>query len=228
MKRALAFLLIFSGLTIICYPSGKNLYIDYLQQKMIRDWENGENGFLEAKEAINSFSQLTDIFSEALTEAPALAADTSAQEQSVQSDKKTEKKAEAEKPQILGTIEIEKIGVRLPILKGASRENMKYGAGHLTGTDYPGEIGNAAIAAHRSRTFGRMFNRLGELEEDDTIVIKDRNQTFKYTIFNTSIVSPDDTSVLKRNGEDQLLTLITCDPVDKATHRLIIHARLVP
>jgi sortase A len=105
---------------------------------------------------------------------------------------------------------------------------MKYGAGHLTGTDYPGEKGNAAIAAHISRAYGRMFNRLGELEAGDTIVIKDRHQTFKYTIFNTSIVSPDDTSVLKRNGEDQLLTLITCDPVGKAIHRLIIHARLVP
>ena len=89
-----------------------------------------------------------------------------------------------------------------------------------------GEIGNAAIAAHRSRTFGRFFNRLDEVKIGDEIVIKDKNTTYTYTVFDKKIVRRCYVSVLDGNGKDKILTLITCDPVDVATHRLIIHAKV--
>ncbi|OCA82405.1 hypothetical protein A8F94_21105 [Bacillus sp. FJAT-27225] len=231
MRRITAVLLILIGLVLIAYPSGKNLYSDYMQKKIIREWEASGEEFLEIdNRARNSLSQLTEIFEGSLDAAPIEAAGSAAKQTTGAKKKKhaNKDKEPKEKSHVLGVIEIKKIGVQLPLLEGATTENMKYGAGHLTGTAYPGEAGNAAIAAHRSRSFGRMFNRLGELESGDSIVIKNKQQTYKYKVFKISIVTPVDTSVLRGNGDDRMLTLITCDPVDTATHRLIIHAKLVP
>jgi sortase A len=127
---------------------------------------------------------------------------------------------------MLGVIEINKIGLKLPILQGATQENLKYGTGHLSGTALPGSEGNSAIAAHRSRSFGKMFNRLNEISVDDEIIVKDRNRTYIYKVYRTDIVTPDNLSVLESRKDEKILTLITCDPVDTATHRLIIQAKL--
>ncbi|MNP46569.1 Sortase family protein [compost metagenome] len=89
-----------------------------------------------------------------------------------------------------------------------------------------GEIGNAAIAAHRARTTGRLFNRLNEVVIGDTITVKTSDQTYNYEVYDISVVLPSDVSVLDGNNKDKILTLITCDPLVDPTHRLIVHAKL--
>lgn len=126
----------------------------------------------------------------------------------------------------IATIEIASIGVKLPVLEGATEANMARAAAHMTETAPLGEVGNAAIAAHRARTKGRLFNRLDEVKEGDEIVIRTAGQTYVYTVTKQWIVKPDDVSVLDNNGDDKLLTLITCDPVVNATHRLIVQAKM--
>lgn len=145
-------------------------------------------------------------------------------------DKATKQAAKNKGPKhqgIIGIIEIKKIDVKLPILEGASLNNLSRAAGHLKGTAYPGEIGNSAIAAHRGYSYGRMFNRLNELKPSDQIIVRDKKKTFVYQVFESIIVRPDDLSILKGNGKDRILTLITCEPVNTGTHRLIIHAKLM-
>lgn len=68
------------------------------------------------------------------------------------------------------------------------------------------------------------FNRLNEIEVGDIIEVVANNKTFKYTVYETLIVEPTDISVLYRNDEDKVLTLVTCEPVKNPTHRLIVHA----
>lgn len=126
----------------------------------------------------------------------------------------------------IATIEIASIGVKLPVLEGATEANMARAAAHMTETAPLGEVGNAAIAAHRARTKGRLFNRLDEVKEGDEIVIRTAGQTYVYTVTKQWIVKPDDVSVLDNNGDDKLLTLITCDPIVNATHRLIVQAKM--
>jgi sortase A len=46
-----------------------------------------------------------------------------------------------------------------------------------------------------------------------------------YTVYKTFLVEPTDVSVLRGNKTDKMLTLITCDPVVNATHRLIVQAK---
>lgn len=126
----------------------------------------------------------------------------------------------------IGIISIEKIDLLLPILAGATEENMKYAATHITETTPIGEVGNAGIAAHRARTKGRLFHDLDEVEIGDKIVIHTLDKDLSYTVFNTRRVFPVQVSVLNRNNVDEIITLITCDPVVDSTHRIIVQAKL--
>jgi sortase A len=89
-----------------------------------------------------------------------------------------------------------------------------------------GQAGNAAIAAHRARTSGRLFNRLNELKIGDKIVVNARGNQYVYSVYSLKVVDPTDVSVLKSFKKQKLLTLITCDPLVNPTHRLIVQAKL--
>lgn len=126
----------------------------------------------------------------------------------------------------IATIKIPSIKLKLPVLEGATQKNLKYAAAHLKETAAIGEVGNSAIAAHRMRAKGRLFNRLNEIKVNDKIIIETSGKTFTYTVNKISIVEPTDVSVLNYNKTDKRLTLITCDPVVDPTHRLIVHAEM--
>lgn len=128
---------------------------------------------------------------------------------------------------VLGTMDIPKIDSSLPILEGTGKSQLRVGVGYMEGTSAIGEAGNAAFAAHRSHTYGRMFNRLDELENGDTITITLGDATYTYQVYEKLVVEPDDVSVLKSSKDKKVITLITCTPLITATHRLIIHASQV-
>lgn len=130
------------------------------------------------------------------------------------------------KQKVLGVMKIDKIKVNTPVVEGVKPENLSAGVGHIPGTAAIGEAGNTAIAGHRSYTFGRFFNRLDELNEEDEIIIDNKEKTFRYKVYEKLIVEPSDTSVLEWDDSGSILTLITCHPIYVASHRLIIHARL--
>lgn len=124
----------------------------------------------------------------------------------------------------LGTILIPSIDLDMPLVDGVTENDLRWSAGHMKQTAYPGQIGNAVIAGHRGYNFGRLFNRLNELKKNDIITIKTPQGLFSYKVYETKIVDPSDTSVVNQTDKHKVLTLITCDPIYKSTHRLIIHA----
>lgn len=134
---------------------------------------------------------------------------------------------EVDGKQPIGLIEIDTIALKLPILEGATKENMRHAAAHLSDTDGLGQPGNTAIAAHRARTEGRLFNRLDEVKLGDQIHITTNDDRYTYRVIKISVVEPTDISVLDSNREQKWLTLITCTPQNKSTHRLIVQAELI-
>lgn len=112
------------------------------------------------------------------------------------------------------------------MVEGATQESLKLGSGIVVPDRMPGEVGNFVLASHRSLTFGRHYNRLDELEVGDSIDLETSDQIHTYTVESKFIVTPDDLSVLEQNEEDSELTLITCEPIDTATHRLIVKAKM--
>ena len=118
------------------------------------------------------------------------------------------------------------IGVDKYVVEGTNEDDLRRGPGHYTGTAYPGQNGNAAIAGHRT-TYGAPFFELNGVKVGDQILLTDlNNHTWVYIVSQApEVVSPDDTSVLNPTPFPQL-TLTTCNPRFSATSRLIVFARL--
>src|SRR6185295_4317005 len=54
---------------------------------------------------------------------------------------------------IVGRLEVPRIGISVMVLQGIEENTLIIGAGHVPGTPLPGADGNVAIAAHRDTFF---------------------------------------------------------------------------
>jgi sortase A len=125
----------------------------------------------------------------------------------------------------LGEITIKKIDVDWAIVEGVQLPDLAKGPGHYPGTPLPGQIGNAAIAGHRT-THGAPFFRVNELAKGDKIVIKTLAGTYTYIVTRTPFsVQPTDYGVVD-NTSDAQLTLTSCEPRYSAARRIIVKAKL--
>ncbi|MFT3983521.1 MAG: class D sortase [Lachnospiraceae bacterium] len=134
-----------------------------------------------------------------------------------------EAEAEVDLTAVLGVLRIPKIELEEAIREGSAAGVISSALGHLEDTALPGQQGNCAIAGHRNYVFGRFFNRLNEIAPGDTIEIETLEAAYHYTVTESFIVEPEDTSVLEQM-DGQNLTLITCTPLFIGSHRLIIRA----
>ena len=125
---------------------------------------------------------------------------------------------------LIGQVEISKIGLSVMVAEGIDSKTLRRSVGHVPGTAFPGDAGNAAIAAHRDS----FFRGLGGVSKGDTIIVNTRHGTFHYVVVSREIVKPTDVWVLRPTASPQL-TLITCYPfhvIGPAPKRFIVHAAL--
>lgn len=220
-------ILIILGVVLLIIPTGINIYEKYEQRKIIEQYKTKVD---------NQGTTVEDSYNNLIDEMDKLVEDE------IQFEKNEEfypnKREVSElreklyydkfiKPKLgeaFGIIRIDKIDVEIPMIEGTEDELLKLGAGHFEITDLPGEIGNCVLAGHRSYTYGKLFNRLGEIEVGDIIEVDFNKKTYIYEVYKVHIIEPDDFSVLNRNNKDKVLTLITCHPPKVNTHRLIVHA----
>ncbi len=125
---------------------------------------------------------------------------------------------------VLGTIEIPRTGVDLPILDARTTKALntscilQYGPG-------PNQVGNTVIAGHNYRN-GKFFSDNYKIENGDTIYITDNSgQRLKYVVYNKYQTTPEDADYMDRdtNGKPEI-SLTTCTDDSKA--RIIIWAKL--
>jgi sortase A len=124
---------------------------------------------------------------------------------------------------VLGRIDIPRLGMSFAVLQGTSWRILRLGAGHIEGTPLPGEPGNSGIAGHRD-TF---FRELRKIHEHDEIHLQTATGLLHYQVDWVKVVQPDDVSVLTPST-DSTLTLVTCYPfyfVGSASQRFVVHAR---
>jgi sortase A len=121
-------------------------------------------------------------------------------------------------------LEIPKIGVDKIVVAGTDTADLRKGPGHYPNTPLPGQLGNAAIAGHRT-TFGAPFYRINELAAGDEIKVTTLEGVFVYRVTEQLIVAPTDVSVIA-NTADAELTLTSCHPRFSASERIVIKAKL--
>lgn len=124
-------------------------------------------------------------------------------------------------------------GWRFTLIQGTALAQLNVSPGHVPGTQWPGQLGNFAVAGHRV-TSGNPFWSLPSLDDGDLVYIQTELNDFTYRVTGKKWVSPADVAVLdavpgqpRAKPAERLLTLITCDPAWTGTHRVIVTARLV-
>jgi sortase A len=128
--------------------------------------------------------------------------------------------------EVLGRIEIPRIGLAAIVMEGTDGRTLRRAVGHIRGTPLPGQQGNVAIAGHRD-TF---FRPLRNLQPDDEITLMTLDGSYHYLVDSTEVVLPEDTQVLDNSGA-ATLTLVTCYPfyfVGPAPKRFIVRAHRIP
>src|SRR6476659_8583508 len=125
---------------------------------------------------------------------------------------------------LIGRLEIPRVGVAAIVREGDDTATLRHAVGHIPDTALPGEQGNAGLAGHRD-TF---FRGLKGIRVGDRITMTTMTGVLVYTVRDTSVVDPDDVSVLSPTGR-QTLTLVTCYPfyyIGSAPRRFIVQAEL--
>lgn len=243
IRRLLALLLILLGVGLFLYPTINDRYESYQQQKILKQWQDNmqvmEQLYGEENEEVHS---VTDLNATSVIDGVTSSSDvsTSAVEPMVPAsvrpssvndmaaDVMVTTNSPLVKPKNMeGVLSIAKIDLKLPILSGATIENMKISVASIANTGKAGGIGNYAIAGHRNLTYGKNFNRLDEVAPGDLIEVDTGRNKFTYKIEEKLYVLPTDVWVLQNNGSNKEITLVTCDPMVDPTHRLIVKGKLV-
>jgi sortase A len=127
---------------------------------------------------------------------------------------------------VVGQIQIPAIELDFFVVSGVGVEELRLGPGHFTDTPLPGQLGNSAIAGHRT-TYGQPFHNLDQLTSGDEIVLTTAYGTFIYEVSGLRVVEPTDYAVVSTiDPTVATLTLTTCHPKWSAAQRLIVTADL--
>ena len=125
---------------------------------------------------------------------------------------------------LMGSIEIPKIGQRLPIYHGIGAEELEQGVGHVEGTSLPvgGSSSHAVLAGHRGLPGKKLFSDLDQLEPGDQFYIHVLDEVLAYEIDQIVTVLPEETEELSIIPGGDYVTLLTCTPYGVNTHRLLV------
>ncbi len=128
----------------------------------------------------------------------------------------------------LARIEIPRIGLDDIVVAGVDTADLKKGPGHFSDTPLPGQLGNAAIAGHRT-TYGQPFFDVDKLQVGDEIRTTTLDGVFVYRVTGQQIVSPSNYEVVSTTDTTVAnLTLTSCHPKFTARQRIIITSELDP
>lgn len=124
----------------------------------------------------------------------------------------------------IGTIEIPKTNVNLPILKNLSESGMEVATCIMYSTGSINKKGRTAIIGHNYQN-GKLFSNNSKLQIGDTITITTNDGIKKtYTIYEKFVTTPDDTDYLIKNVTNEPeIALSTC--TNDEQNRLIILAK---
>jgi sortase A len=125
-------------------------------------------------------------------------------------------------------LEIPAIGVDEVVVEGTRTADLRNGPGHFPESPLPGQLGNSAIAGHRT-TYGAPFYRVDELRSGDPIIVTTLTGRYVYEVTEVFVISADDygSAVPTNDRTVATLTLISCHPRYTARQRIIVRASLV-
>ena len=131
---------------------------------------------------------------------------------------------------VMGSIEIPKIKVNLPIYHGTDEAVLQTSIGHIEGSSLPvgGKGTHTVLSGHRGLPSARLFTDIDQLEEGDIWFLHVLNDTLTYEADQIVTVLPSQMDDLAIDPGGDYCTLITCTPYGINTHRLLVRGHRIP
>lgn len=218
-----------AGLSLLLYPFVANQWNNYRQKQLISGYEQVVSD-KEAAEGIDYDAERkkAEDYNEALL--PCVLPDSFALAESSGVDPVYMNTLNIAGDEMMGSVEIPKINIKIPIYHTTEEDVLNKGAGHLEGSSLPigGANTHAVISAHRGLPSASLFTDLDQMKVGDHFLLHVLDETLCYEVDKISVVKPEDTSALAVEDGQDLVTLLTCTPYGANTERLLVRGHRVP
>ena len=218
-----------AGLSLLLYPFVANQWNNYRQKQLISGYEQVVSE-KEAAEGIDYDAERkkAEDYNEALL--PCVLPDSFALAESSGVDPVYMNTLNIAGDEMMGSVEIPKINIKIPIYHTTEEDGLNKGAGHLEGSSLPvgGANTHAVISAHRGLPSASLFTDLDQMKVGDHFLLHVLDETLCYEVDKISVVKPEDTSALAVEDGQDLVTLLTCTPYGVNTERLLVRGHRVP
>ena len=218
-----------AGLSLLLYPFVANQWNNYRQKQLISGYEQVVSD-KEAAEGIDYDAERkkAEDYNEALL--PCVLPDSFALAASSGVDPVYMNTLNIAGDEMMGSVEIPKINIKIPIYHTTEEDVLNKGAGHLEGSSLPvgGANTHAVISAHRGLPSASLFTDLDQMKVGDHFLLHVLDETLCYEVDKISVVKPEDTSALAVEDGQDLVTLLTCTPYGVNTERLLVRGHRVP
>ena len=218
-----------AGLSLLLYPFVANQWNNYRQKQLISGYEQVVSE-KDAAEGIDYDAERkkAEEYNEALL--PCVLPDSFALAESSGVDPVYMNTLNIAGDEMMGSVEIPKINIKIPIYHTTEEEVLNKGAGHLEGSSLPvgGVNTHAVISAHRGLPSASLFTDLDQMKVGDHFLLHVLDETLCYEVDKISVVKPEDTTALAVEDGQDLVTLLTCTPYGVNTERLLVRGHRVP
>lgn len=218
-----------AGLSLLLYPFVANQWNNYRQKQLISGYEQVVSD-KEAAEGIDYDAERkkAEDYNEALL--PCVLPDSFALAESSGVDPVYMNTLNIAGDEMMGSVEIPKINIKIPIYHTTEEEVLNKGAGHLEGSSLPvgGANTHAVISAHRGLPSASLFTDLDQMKVGDHFLLHVLDETLCYEVDKISVVKPENTTALAVEDGQDLVTLLTCTPYGVNTERLLVRGHRVP
>lgn len=116
-------------------------------------------------------------------------------------------------------------GLKLPIYKTVTKQNLLHGAGEMKEYNKLGK-GNYVLAGHRMKKKGLLFHDVVRLNNGDKVYVTDKKKIYEYQVVHKQIIKENETTIMEENGKDEI-TLITCDIPSEPENRVAVSGDLI-
>lgn len=211
----------FAGLCLMLYPTVADYWNSKTSSKVINEYVESVRNISEedyrsmweaAQEYNKSLLERYDSFH--LTE---------------QQQAKYNKLLDVDGSGVMGYLQIDKIGVELPIFHGTDDVMLQKAIGHLEWSSLPigGESTHSVVSGHRGLPSMRLLTDLDKIREGDTFTLNIMNEVLTYEVDQIRIVVPTDLQDLTIEKGQDYCTLVTCTPYGVNTHRLLVRGHRI-
>jgi sortase A len=227
LMDSLIVILVVAGLYLVLRPVIIHLLQDNLTRQLEQAYDQGDGTIVIEPDYLEVPGEEVQ-YPEAVETSPTTAATGSTTTGSETAATSAETAPAKVTIRAIGRIIIPSIAVDMPVAEGATVYNLRVAIGHYSNSAGLGQEGNCILFGHRMYTYGRHFNRLGEMTVGQQIILEDKKNRYTYEVDEIDTILPEELlDIMYTPVEGSRVMLVTCTPIRVASHRLLVKGKLI-